>query len=65
MCCRNLTTVKYKWDEIIDLYILCSGHDLKRLRLSNIYLTYYKLVRIRMLFDLVDLSDHDLIKICI
>ena len=44
-------------------HIRSAGYDLQQFILSDIYLTDHKLIRIRMTLDLLDLSDHDLVKV--
>ena len=52
---RNFVSLFYIWSTCYNLYALC----------SDIYLADDQLVCIRMFLDLVDLADHDLVKICI
>ena len=52
---RNFISFFYVWSTCNDLYRFC----------SNIYLTDNQFICIRMFLDLVDLSDHDLVQICI
>ena len=52
---RNLISFFYIWSACYDLHTLS----------SDIYLADNQLICIRMLLDLIDLADHDLIEICI
>ena len=52
---RNLVSLFYVWS---------TSNDLDHLR-SDIHLADDQLICIRMFLDLVDLADHDLVKICI
>ena len=64
MSASDTSAVQYDRDLCSLKYILRAGHDLYRLA-ADIHLADNQLIRIRMFFDLVDLSDHDFFQICI
>ena len=64
MTACNTSTVKNNRNFVSLFYIWSTCYDLYALR-SDVYLADDQLICIRMFLDLVDLADHDLVKICI
>ena len=66
MAACHMTTIQNNRHLIAFLYICSTGHDLYLTAcLIDLYLTDHKLICIRMLLDLIDLSNDDLVQILI
>ena len=64
MSACNTSAVQNNRYFVTFFYIRCTCYDLNGF-CSDIYLTDNQLVSIRMLLDLINLSDYDLVQICI
>ena len=64
MSASYTSTVKNNRNFISFFYIRSACYDLHTLS-SDVYLADDQFICIRMFLDLVDLADHDLVKICI